>query len=209
MNWLEAVHPPQPSKRQDQPDMQLFQQIDARTFVHCVDARGRLSHVNDAWLDFATENGWSVTAADVLGRPLMDSIADGHLRYLYGLLMARLRDGHGPFRFPYRCDAPDCRRYMQMHMLYHQRLGEIEFRNRILRIERRTAQELLNVQHPTDERSVTLCSACKRVDTDQGWLELEDAVLRLHLFDCDRLPRTRHGVCPSCAGRFVELARCG
>lgn len=189
--------------------MQLFQQIDARTFVHRVDAQGRLCAVNDAWLDFAAENGWPVTAADVVGRPLMDSIADAHLRYLYGLLMARLRDGHGPFRFPYRCDAPHCRRFMQMQMHYCQDRREIEFRNQILCIERRTPQQLLDSLRPKHHRKLEICSACKRVETDAGWVEVEDAVMRLRLFDCDRLPQTRHHICSQCAGQLSDLARAG
>lgn len=197
-------------RSQGQASMQLFQQIDARTFVHRVDARGRISHVNAAWLDFGAENGWPVTAADVVGRPLMDSIADAQLRYLYGLLMARLRAGHGPFRFPYRCDAPDCRRFMEMQMLYDQAAREIEFRSQILRIERRPEQTLLDPLHATDARSLDLCSCCKRVSTRSGWVELEDAVMRLRLFDSDRLPQAHHRVCPACADGISHAghARC-
>jgi hypothetical protein len=186
--------------------MQLFQQIDARTFIYRVDARGRLSDVNDAWLAFARENDWPVSAADVIGRPLMDFIADAQLRYLYGLLMSRLRDGHGPFRFHFRCDAPDCRRLMEMHMLYDARAREIEFQSQVLRIERRTAQELLRAGDAGDGQRLDICSCCKRVDTGNGWVEVESAVIRLQLFDCDHLPRTQHCVCRQCAEQLAQLA---
>lgn len=191
------------------PKMQLFQQIDSRIFVYRVDNRGRLCYVNTHWLDFAAENDWPVTAAEVLGKPLMASVSDPQLRYLYGLLMARLRDGAGPFRFPYRCDAPDCRRYMRMEMLYCHDAREIEFRSQIRRIERRTTQDLLDARHPTDQRELDICSSCKRVSTCRGWMELEDSVISLRLFDCDRLPRTRHCLCPGCASAFDRLASGG
>ena len=189
--------------------MQLFQQIDSRIFVHRVDNRGRMSYVNTPWLDFAAENDWPVTAIEILGQPLMASVSDPQLRYLYGLLMARLRDGAGPFRFPYRCDAPDCRRYMQMEMLYSHDAREIEFRSQIRRIERRTSQDLLDARHPTDQRQLDICSSCKRVATRHGWMELEDGVLSLRLLDCERVPRTRHCLCPGCASAFDRLARGG
>jgi hypothetical protein len=190
-----------------QPSMELFQQIDARTFVHWVDARGRICRVNDAWLAFAAENGWPITAAEVLGQPLMGFIADGELRYLYGLLMARLRDGHGPFRFHYRCDAPDCRRLMQMQMCHEPETHTIEFQSKVLHIQRRAPQALLAATQTTSTAVVNLCSCCKQAETDQGWVEIEDAVMRLRLFDCDRLPRTSHQVCPACREKLAQLAR--
>jgi hypothetical protein len=186
--------------------MRLFQQIDSRTFVYRIDNRGRIAFVSDSWMDFACENNWCVSRADVVGRPLMSFIADEHLRYLYGLLMSRLRVGYGPFRFRYRCDAPDCRRLMEMTMLHDRTEREIEFQSRVLRIERRAAQELLRADHPTDERRLDVCSCCKRIALDEGWVEVEDAVMRLRLFDSDHLPRTRHCVCPDCSTQLSGIA---
>jgi len=41
-------------------------------------------------------------------------------------------------------------------------------------------------------------SWCKRVYTDAAWLEVEDAVERLGLFESEELPAISHGMCPSC-----------
>jgi hypothetical protein len=189
--------------------MLLFQQIDPRTFTYRVDYRGRLVAVNDAWLAFAAENDWPVSRRDVLDRPLMDSIADEHLRYLYGLLMARLRAGSGPLRFHFRCDAPDARRHMEMLMLYDKGEREIELQCKVLRIERRAPQELLRADHPTDEQRLDVCSCCKRVDLGGQWREVEDAVIWLRVFDRQHPPRTRHCVCPTCAEDLSRLAHAG
>ena len=189
--------------------MKLFQQIDPRSFIYRIDARGRLVWINDAWLEFAAENDWPVNRDDVIGRPLMHFIADEHLRYLYGLLIGRLRAGRGPLRFRYRCDAPDARRHMEMLMLYDQTEREIEFQSSVLRIERRLHQDLLCTRLPSDPQQLGICSCCKRVDLGGEWAEVEDAVLQLRLFDRESLPRTRHCVCPRCAQDMAGLAGCG
>ncbi len=186
--------------------MYLFQQIDSRTFLHRVDVHGRLVYVNAAWLAFAAENGWPVTTEDVLGQPLMSSITDRGTHYLYGLLMTRLLHGHGPFSFTYRCDAPDCRRLLRMRMFVHQPTNDIGFQNKILHIDRRPSQTLLEAQRPRAADVVIFCSFCKRVDVHGVWMEVEDAILRLRLFDRAPLPATRHGVCPDCAHRVARVA---
>jgi hypothetical protein len=185
--------------------MQLFQQLDARTFTHRVDARGRISHVNDDWLDFAVENGWTVSAADLVGRPLMDFIGNPELCYLYGLLMTRLRAGRGPLSFQYRCDAPDCRRFMQMVMRFDADTREIEFSSQILRIERRPPQPLLHVA-AADGPTLDICSCCKRVGVHGRWIEIEQAVIQQRLLDCENPPRTQHCVCPDCRTELSDLA---
>jgi hypothetical protein len=186
--------------------MHLFQQIDSRTFVHRIDVHGRLISVNPAWLDFAAENGWPVTMDDVLGQPLMNSITDPNTHYLYGLLMTRLRHGRGPFSFNYRCDAPDCRRLLRMRMFADQGTGEIEFHNDVLRIDRRPSQILLKQPRPQTSESITLCGFCKRVDVGGAWVEVEEAIMRLRLFDRDPMPATEHRVCPDCAHKVAQVA---
>ncbi len=192
--------------------MLLFQQIDSRTFRYRIDARSRIVFVNDSWLAFAAENDWPVSQDDVIGRPLMSFIADEQLRYLYGLLMARLRTGRGPLRYRYRCDAPDARRHMEMLMLYDPGEREIELQSKVLRIERRASQDLLCTDHPRADDRLDVCSCCKRVELGQEWqewVEVEDAVIRLRLFDREHLPHIRHSVCPGCAEVLSRLVHRG
>ena len=46
-----------------------------------------------------------------------------------------------------------------------------------------------------------MCAWCKKADVG-GWVEVEEAVRRLQLFDQARLPRITHGVCPACKETF-------
>ncbi len=52
---------------------------------------------------------------------------------------------------------------------------------------------------------LVMCSWCKAVKVgDDTWVEVEDAVDRLKLFDFRYLPQISHGVCPSCAADIHE-----
>ena len=40
---------------------------------------------------------------------------------------------------------------------------------------------------------------------DKGWVEVEEAVNVLRLFDKPRLPRISHGICAPCSDSFFQL----
>jgi hypothetical protein len=45
-----------------------------------------------------------------------------------------------------------------------------------------------------------MCSCCKRIDREpEGWMELEDAAIRLKLFETSQSPELRYTICPTCA----------
>jgi hypothetical protein len=185
----------------------MFEQTDQREFVHRVDPDGRICYVNDNWLAFAAENEWPVAASDVVGTRLVDAISDPETQHLYQLLQQRVRAGGGPVQFQYRCDAPDCRRLLRMEMRYEKDWGALEFRSRVLLIERREPVRLLRADRATRGSSpLPICGWCKAVWVGSGWLEVEQAVLRLRLFADDALPRLSHGICPTCSERLTALA---
>jgi hypothetical protein len=188
---------------------QFHQQTDQREFVYRIDAEGRICFVNPAWQAFAAENGWQVGAAQVLGSELMAFITDARTRHLYGLLIQRVRESGRLARFGYRCDAPDCRRLMEMQMHYDDARQQVEFRSRVALIERREPVVLFDptIANRTDD-IVSVCSWCKAVLADQAWVEVEEAVIRLELFSVDALPRISHGICPDCSERISTTANC-
>ncbi len=184
----------------------MFQELEQRTFIHRIDSDGRICFVNADWLAFAAENDWPVTSAQVLGTELLTSISDLQTRHVYGLLIERVRRSGAPVQFRYRCDAPDCRRLLEMHMHYQPEFDQVEFRSSAISIERREPVALLDVRTtPRSSETLSVCSWCKAVQTAQAWMELEQAVMRLGLFAVEALPRISHGICPDCSGRLTIL----
>ncbi len=69
------------------------------------------------WLAFARENAApQLTAALVLDQSIWRFIQGQETIYLYKQIFARLRAGKSPVKFPFRCDSPDCRRFMEMQL---------------------------------------------------------------------------------------------
>jgi hypothetical protein len=177
----------------------MSDQTDPREFIHRIDSEGRISFVNDAWLAFAAENGWSTTVSQVVGSLLMQQIADAETRHIYRLLIDRtLGEGHRS-RFLYRCDSPDYRRLMEMR-ISKSAPDQVEFCSRVLHLKQRDAFDVLDPAFRKRSKAiVTVCSWCKAFLADHAWLEVEQAIGRLGLFTETGLPRISHGICPTCS----------
>jgi hypothetical protein len=164
--------------------------------------RDEIVYVNAAWDTFASENsGAHLSANRVLGRPLWDFITDGTTETLYRDLLARVRDGRR-VRFAFRCDSPDRRRRLEMEVSHAER-GWAEFRVRTLSEEIRQWQSLLDPERSRAAELLRLCGWCKKVDVDSRWVEVEEAVSVLELFDRTSLPDVTHGICEGCYSQMA------
>ena len=194
------------STDQSVPSSALNQQRDPREFVHRIDPDGRIGFINDAWLAFAAENGWHTSAVQVLGSDLMAYIVDPETRHLYNLLINRAREEGREASFNYRCDSPDCRRFMHMRIDYIRELNQVEFRSRVLRLERRDPADLINPSYAARSGEIlTMCGWCKAVWVDHAWIEVEQAVELLGVLTEQVLPRISHGICPGCRDRIISV----
>jgi hypothetical protein len=55
------------------------------------------------------------------------------------------------------------------------------------------------------EALVLMCAWCKRIAVPGSrWLEVEEALQELRLFDETRVPKISHGVCTDCKGQVME-----
>lgn len=170
--------------------------------VYCVDARDRLVRVNEAWEVFARENDAPDLAADrVVGQPIWACIADDGTRQLYAALLPRVRAG-ATARFSLRCDSPTMRRRLQLTVGPGD-AGLVRFEAMVTAVESRPEQSLLRRDLPREPRIVTVCGWCKRVSVLDAWLEIEEAIPRLRVFDADRPPELSHGICPACGGSLM------
>jgi hypothetical protein len=179
--------------------------LDHRSFIWIIDAADKLVHVNDEWLAFAGENrAPQLTASLVLDQPIWRFIQGQETIYLYQQIFARLRAGKSPVKFPFRCDSPDCRRFMEMKLSLLP--GDaIQCMAQMLRQEWRQPQDLLDASRDRTGEFLKICSWCKKINIPgQGWGEIEAAIEPLDLFGHLSMPRMTHTICDSCYGAIKQ-----
>jgi hypothetical protein len=158
--------------------------------------------MSSEWREFADHNGAAGLDRQVEGRSLWDFIADGDTRYLYRTLFDQVRRRQRPVTVPFRCDAPETRRFMQLHV---RPLTEdsLDVSGQLLREELRERVPLLDSAAPRTDDLLTMCSWCKRIPVHGAWLEVEEAAQALGLFS-GPVPKVTHGVCPDCQAAVEE-----
>jgi hypothetical protein len=174
--------------------------------LYRIDIEDRLAEFNDGWLAFAQANGGhALHPSNILGRSLWDFIADAETSHLYQVMVQRLRQGGPPTRFRFRCDAPDRRRLLAMEITGDQ-TGGIQFSVTSVLEDSRVPLSLLEPVRARGERLLTMCGWCKRTKLPTGrWVETEEAVEELSLFEDSPLPGVTHGICPPCREAVVRV----
>lgn len=170
------------------------------TCFYIIDNENRIINVSGNWLAFALENqaGESCHPDRVINEPIWKFIAGNETRYLYELCLAKVRAQQQPMILPFRCDAPDRRRYLELEMTPLAR-EEVAFASRILREEPREKVLLLQHDVARAERLIKLCSMCKKVEISKDvWIEVEDAIAAMGFFLEEKLPQITHGCCQPC-----------
>lgn len=166
-----------------------------------VDRDNRITGVGRNWGTFAEENNWAgerCLPEKVVGQDLIDFIASAEARQLYRVLMDRARQGFRVGPIPFRCDAPEERRFLELRMEPRAH-GHVAIESRIIRREPREKVALLEASTPRTEKFLRICSMCKKVDLDKDhWVEIEEAMTQLRLFEQDALPLLTHGLCQTC-----------
>ena len=176
------------------------------TLLYRLNQQDEVIHLSDGWGTFALENDApELLPEHVLGRSIWDFIFDLTTTQLYRDLFQRARAGRQS-TFLFRCDAPDCRRQMEMTISGRKR-GELQIKTRSLREEERLPQEVLDRHADRGDDLLRLCGWCNRVDVGGVWEEVETAVTLLGLFDRRCLPLLTHGICDSCYDVMTVIAR--
>ena len=171
---------------------------DTRTFTYRIDGHDVISYVSPEWLEFALENGANqLVVPGVLGKPLWPFIDGLESRHLYHVMLKKVRTAKAVICFSYRCDAPQLRRYMEMVVRPWGVVRGVEFNSRVVREVPREPVPLLAPTAARSAQMITMCAWCKRIATPQ-WLEVEEAIQRLQLFELDYMPQITHGLCRDC-----------
>jgi len=167
---------------------------------YLIDGKDRIVQVSDTWLEFAQENeaAESCHPVKILNRSLWDFIDGIETRHLYEIVLEKIRRTRRSVRLPFRCDAPDKRRYLELLITAAQN-DTIEFSSTILREELRDTVTLLKTDIPRSEEFLKICSMCKKVEVEKNcWLDTEAAIASLRLFEKSKLPKITHGLCREC-----------
>src|SRR5690606_7906888 len=83
----------------------------------------------------------------------------------------------------------------------------VEFQTHVLRVEHRTPVPLLARSTDRSSDLLRLCAWCNRVNVGSvlnQWVEVEEAMERLRLFERDRLPQLTHGICEPCLDAMLQ-----
>lgn len=173
--------------------------------VYKVNGNDQIVLVSEAWDSFAIANGGEgIVAARILHRPLWEFITDWSTQEIYRALMKKARAGH-TVCFTFRCDAPWRRRFLEMTMLGGPD-GAVEFHTRTLLEEERPVPVLLDSEAHRSDDLLRSCGWCKKIQVGTEWVEVEEAVHRLRLFQRRRLPAITHGICDECYARMSTAA---
>jgi hypothetical protein len=97
-----------------QVDILQEEKLDNRTFVHRIDSNDMIVVVNDEWLSFGSENVYNLSQDVVVNKSLWDFIIDKETQHLYKIMLEKVRAVNARIKFPFRCDSPDCRRFMEL-----------------------------------------------------------------------------------------------
>lgn len=161
-----------------------------------IDAHDVIDEVSDSFAEFARQNGAAGLEEKVLGSSLWDHVLGAEVQAVYRDLLAHARRTGRPVVFPYRCDAPDCRRFLEMRMRRSE-AGSISFESRVRREEARAPVDLLEVARQTEPGLLVMCAWCRKIEAD-GWVEIEEGIRRLGLFNQTSFPCVTHGMCLPC-----------
>lgn len=179
----------------------------SKAFRYAIDAQNRIVEVDEPWLEFARSNGADdLTRNGVLGQRLDHYVIGWHAGNLYSQLFAVLRASGARVTIPFRCDAPDMRRYMALD-IEPRAAGRLQFTGHLLRGVARPRVPLLDLALPRNEDWLSICAICRRISPDGcGWHEIEDGLDQPHAIPAAGLPRLSHNVCPDCTDMLRQAA---
>jgi hypothetical protein len=170
----------------------------AERYVYLIDRDDRIVYVSPEWLRFAVENdARELTTENVLGQPIWNFVTGDDSCAFYTSIFRNLRARGTEISIPFRCDSPTVVRQMNLIL----RLlpdNSIECEGVLLNSRIREPITVLFRWVIRTDKTIPICSLCRRLSVQGEWLELRDAIARKGIANVAPAPRLEETVCPSC-----------
>ena len=172
--------------------------------IYRINSRDEIVFVNDKWNQFASaNNSVNLMKHEVIRKPIWSFITDYSTRELYQQMVETVRKGK-TIQFKYRCDSPDRRRFMEMAITFHKD-NNVQFESKTIFTEERHFQKLLDVGANRSDNFLVMCSFCKKVNIkEDDWLNVEDAMQAMRIFESDEVALLSHGICKECYDPLIK-----
>lgn len=173
--------------------------------VYTIDALDRLIEVNHAFIQSLPPEFGIERPRQIVGRSLWEFVPSVATMQLWKVLLRRVRNIGAPVFIPMRIET-----YTRRHLIDFEvhALGNDDVRHvhQIIGFETRTAIALLDPGQPRDERTLSRCSWCSRVQVRLGlWLDIEVAHATLQLDEQQTMPRIADSACTTCKQSILQL----
>ncbi|MCF6148752.1 MAG: hypothetical protein E3K37_08845 [Candidatus Kuenenia sp.] len=165
----------------------------------------RFVYVSPSWSVFAKENGAPQLADNaVIGRLIFDFLTGIDCKELYRMIFKHCRESNRKLIFPFRCDSPNIKRFMELHIISDSQ-GKLHFEAQLLKVTPRKYNVLLAKCTHRSDRMIKICSWCKLVEISKDhWVDIDTALEQHGLFNESDIPKLTHGICPNCYVSFAS-----
>ncbi|MBX7174216.1 MAG: hypothetical protein K1X72_24800 [Pyrinomonadaceae bacterium] len=171
---------------------------------YIINSDDEIVFVNEDWQNFAVAaNASNLLSDKILQQSIWNFITDLSTIYLYREILKKVRTGD-PIKFNIRCDSAEFKRLIEINISPQPNDG-VHFENRILKMEKRSPQDIFKIDIPRSNKIVVICSWCNRINLEKNkWVEIESAVKDSEIFSQELLPQLSHGMCQDC---FEKISR--
>lgn len=169
---------------------------------YLLDPHDHIVDVSGSWMDFARDNeGAMLGLSQIMNQPIWQYVIGEETRDIYQQLLKHVRDTGQVLDFAYRCDSPNCRRYMRMR-LEAEADDFVRFINQVMKVSPIEKSQTSTKLSYTG--MINRCSLCSQVELDGEWIEMAYAVEQ-GLLDRDIKPIYMYKVCPACKQRLRNM----
>ncbi len=165
---------------------------------YSIDADDVVITRDQGWAAFARQNDAPELVAMDSSRTIWSYFGSDEIRDIWRLLIERVREAGQEARIPFRCDAPDMRRWYEMTLTPEDH-RVVRFRSVLVFEEARDTIPLLapDTDRDVDAAPIPVCSWCGQGNDGTRWIDIEDLARDRRLLE-SQVPSISYGICPTC-----------